>query len=376
MNVAFYAPLKTPDNPVPSGDRLIGRMLWQAIEAGGHHINLVSRLRSFDKHGDAGRQDRIARIGDWAARRLIRQFRDHGKRPDVWLTYHLYHKAPDWLGPVVTAELGIPYCIAEASSSHRQAHGRWKLGHAAVVAALGAADLVVSLNPKDEPGIGPLVGRKTRMIRQQPFIDGRLFQAARSERADHRTTLARTLGLDANEPWLLAVGMLRPGDKAASYSVLAAALERLQDRSWQLVIAGDGPARIELEERYSDFGSRVRFVGEQSSAAVAALMASADLLVWPAINEAIGMIFIEAAIAGLAVVGANRPGIAAVVEHGETGLLVAENDVAAFAAAVDLLLRDPARRVTMGRAAAIRAAAQNDIDLAGPWLCRQLEALV
>lgn len=375
MKVAFYAPLKPPDSPVPSGDRLIGRMLWQAIEAGGHRIDLVSRLLSFDKHGDARRQQRIAQVGARSARRLIDKFREHEFRPDVWLTYHLYHKAPDWLGPVVTTALGIPYCIAEASSSPRQAEGRWQHGHDATSAALAAADLVISLNPKDEPGIRPLIGSRTRMIKLLPFIDGRTFQAARLKRAQHRASFSRSLGLDPNMPWLLAVGMMRRGDKAASYLLLADALDRLPDRSWQLVLAGDGPARVELEQRYSGFGDRVRFVGEQSSAAVAALMASADMLVWPAINEAIGMIFIEAAMAGLAVAGADRPGISAIVEHGQTGLLVAENDTEAFAAAIDFLLSDNARRVRMGEAAAHRAATQNDLRFAGPLLCRHLEAV-
>jgi glycosyltransferase involved in cell wall biosynthesis len=376
MKVAFYAPLKTPDSPVPSGDRLIARMLWQAIEAGGHRVELVSRFRSFDKHGNGDRQLRLARIGAWTAQRLIRKLRDRENRPDLWLTYHLYHKAPDYLGPVVTSALGIPYCVAEASSSPRQAEGRWKIGYAASTGALATADLIINLNPKDEPEISELVGPQTRMMKLQPFIDGRVLQAARSNRENHRATLARGLGLDPAVPWLLSVAMMRHGDKAASYTLLADALDRLQDRSWQLVIAGDGPARGELEKRYAAFGSRVRLAGQQSPEAVAALMAASDLLVWPAINEAIGMVFIEAAMAGLPVVGADRPGIAAVVEHGQTGLLVPEHDIPAFAADVDLLLSDKQRRIAMGQAAAVRAGIQNEVTQAGPLLCRQLEALV
>ena len=36
MRIAFYAPLKPPDHPVPSGDRRMARMLWAALRAGGH----------------------------------------------------------------------------------------------------------------------------------------------------------------------------------------------------------------------------------------------------------------------------------------------------------------------------------------------------
>ena len=47
MKIAFYAPLKSPDHPVPSGDRLMARMLVAALRAGGHEVAVVSDLRSF-----------------------------------------------------------------------------------------------------------------------------------------------------------------------------------------------------------------------------------------------------------------------------------------------------------------------------------------
>ena len=43
--------------------------------------------------------------------------------PELWLTYHLYYKAPDWLGPAVRAALGIPYVVAEASVAPKRAGG-------------------------------------------------------------------------------------------------------------------------------------------------------------------------------------------------------------------------------------------------------------
>jgi glycosyltransferase involved in cell wall biosynthesis len=375
MNVAFYAPLKSPDSPVPSGDRLIGRMLLRALEAGGHDVTLASRLRSFDKGGDATRQARIARIGGWSAQRIIRRMQAAGARPDLWLTYHLYHKAPDWIGPVVAPALGIPYCVVEASSSVRQAHGPWAPGHRAVAAALAEAALVININPKDEAGIRPLLGARTRMIDIAPFIDGRPFRDAGKTRFETRGRLARNCSVDPQVPWLLAVGMLRPGDKAASYGVLAQALAKLEDRPWQLIVIGDGVARGEIERLFGGMTGRVHFAGQRTSADVAALMAASDLFVWPAVNEAIGMVFIEAAMAGLPVIGADRPGIAAVVEHGATGFLVAEHDAAAFATATARLLDDATLRNSMGLAAAQRAALQNDLHTAGALLCRELETI-
>src|SRR6185312_3622166 len=72
MRVAFYAPLKAPDHPVPSGDRQIAQLLFQALRLAGFEPFLASRLRSFDRDGDPPRQARLARLGRLFADRLLR----------------------------------------------------------------------------------------------------------------------------------------------------------------------------------------------------------------------------------------------------------------------------------------------------------------
>ena len=59
MRIAFHAPLKPPDHPVPSGDRRMAQLLMAALAARGHEVALATRLRSFDRDGDARRQARI-----------------------------------------------------------------------------------------------------------------------------------------------------------------------------------------------------------------------------------------------------------------------------------------------------------------------------
>ncbi len=34
MRIAFYAPMKAPTHPSPSGDRRVAQLLWRALEAG------------------------------------------------------------------------------------------------------------------------------------------------------------------------------------------------------------------------------------------------------------------------------------------------------------------------------------------------------
>ena len=111
MRIAFYAPMKAPTASTLSGDRHIARLMMTALARGKHQPELISRFSSRDGRGDRTRQGRLSSLGVRLAARLIRRLRNRpaGARPEAWLTYHLYHKAPDWLGPAVTAALGIPY---------------------------------------------------------------------------------------------------------------------------------------------------------------------------------------------------------------------------------------------------------------------------
>ena len=80
-----------------------------------------------------------------------------------------------------------------------------------------------------------------------------------------------------------------------------------------------------------------------------------------AINEALGMTYLEAQAAGLPVVCGDSRGGADIVADGETGLLAPLGDAPAFAKAVEALLAEPARRARLGAAAAAKAAAEHDV---------------
>ncbi len=121
MRIAFYAPLKPADHPMPSGDREMARLFVAALARAGCTVETASRFASYDA-GDRARQRRLAAAGDRLAARLIRGYarRPPSERPSLWFTYHLYHKAPDWLGPAVAGALAIPYVVAEASHAPKQ----------------------------------------------------------------------------------------------------------------------------------------------------------------------------------------------------------------------------------------------------------------
>jgi glycosyltransferase involved in cell wall biosynthesis len=370
MRIAFYAPLKPPNHPNPSGDRQMARMIVQALETAGHQVELASRLRSREAAGDSERLARLQRLGDRLAERLIRRYRalPARRRPQLWFTYHLYYKAPDWIGPKVAKALRIPYVVAEASVAHKRATGPWAAGHRAVLAALDQAAAVVTLNPLD----AKLIPDQGKVRPLKPFIDTAPYEAVRPLRDDYRAVLASEQQLDPELPWLLAAAMMRPGDKLKSYQILAQALRAIPDIPWQLVVAGEGQAADAVTQAFAwALPGRVRFLGLVQPEVMPALYAACDLLVWPAVNEAFGMCLLEAQAAGIPVVAGRSPGVENVVAEGVTGYL-SDPGLATFAASVREMLSQKASRLAMG-AAGPRAIAEHHSLLAA---ARRLNAIL
>jgi glycosyltransferase involved in cell wall biosynthesis len=377
LRIAFYAPLKPPDHPIASGDRTMARLLIAALTLRGHAVEIAARLRSHDPTGDASRLERLRDIGARLADRFVaRCLAAPGRRPDLWFTYHPYYKAPDFIGPRVAERLAIPYAIAEASLAGKRNGGRWRLGHDATVAAVRRADVVIGLNGNDRAGILPELAAPERWQALKPFIDTAPFATARRSRGAAREALTARWNLDPEVPWLVAVAMMRPGDKAHSSAILAAATALVADRPWRLLIVGDGTASDAVAAGFAACAERVAWLGRIEGEALAATVAACDLCVWPAINEAYGMALLEAQAAGVPVLAGASGGVGDIVGDGVTGVLVPPGDAAVFAAALAALLEAPERRRAMGIAAARQAAAAHDIASAASRLDAILRRLV
>jgi glycosyltransferase involved in cell wall biosynthesis len=376
VRIAFYAPLKPPTHGTPSGDRRVAGLLMDALERVADHIELVSTFRSFDADGDAQRQEALRRQGESLAARMAAQWlaAPARLRPDLWFTYHVYYKAPDWLGPAVSAALGIPYVIAEASYAEKRAGGPWALGHAAAADAIKRARLILEPSRDDVAGLESLVG-KERIEHLPPFLDTAPYAlAAAKGRAAHRERLARSHGLDPAVPWIMVAAMMRAGDKLASYRALAATLARLADLPWRLVVAGDGSARREVEAAFQQaVPGRACFVGTLEGRQLISVYTACDLYAWPAVNEAYGMSMLEAQAAGVPVVSHATRGVPDVVVDGRTGVLVANG--ADLAQPLRELLLDPARRAALGREAAAFVSSERSFEAAAARLKSLLAAL-
>jgi glycosyltransferase involved in cell wall biosynthesis len=299
--------------------------------------------------------------------------RDPSAAPQLWFTYHVYHKAPDWIGPAASAALGIPYVIAEGSVAQKQRDGCWREGHAAAEAALRFADAVISINPADRAGVAAVRSRDTAPTPLPPFIDAERFVESGRE----ASARLASFHLPDDSPRLIAAAMMRTGDKLASYRLLAAALARIERQPWHLAIIGDGAARTDVEAAFARFDRRrVCFLGLQSAEIVSAAMQSAALFTWPAVTEPIGMVLLEAQACGAPIVAGRRPGVQSIVVDGCSALLVPPGDERAFAEAVATLLEQPERRARMSASARDYVRARHDLPAAACALDRIIAEVI
>ncbi|MEM7193798.1 MAG: glycosyltransferase family 4 protein [Pseudomonadota bacterium] len=326
INVAFYAPMKSPRHPTPSGDRQIAQLFLNALNQQNMSATLVSELRSWEGAGNETSQNLIRQQADLEAENLIRKFQSapRSERPQAWFSYHSYHKAPDWLGPKVSNALDIPYFLAEASVAPKQSDGPWAMGYRQNLASIEQSSAIVSINPVDNQVISCMWPEK-KIISVAPFISPPPKPAQNRYRS--RETLVLHKRIPADNLWLVTVGMMRNDVKLASYRALSRSLEKLQHRNWSLIVIGDGPARNDVESAFSIHGDKVKFLGVLERKKIFEVFYASDLFLWPAINEAIGMVFLEAMACSLPSVAIESDGVAQVIYQNETGTLVPSGDI-------------------------------------------------
>lgn len=176
---------------------------------------------------------------------------------------------------------------------------------------------------------------------------------ARYRLAGDREALRRDLGLDPKRRYVTAVARFHP---VKDHAMLLRAFARVAEvrSDVDLLLAGDGPLRGELEKFTESLGisGRVRFLGVRSD--VPALLQASDLFTLTSVSEAASLTLLEAMASGLAVVVTDVGGNPEIVREGVEGLLVPRGDAEAEAAALLRLLDDPALAAALGGAGRAR----------------------
>lgn len=368
--VAFYTPLKHPFQGEASGDREIGLAFMDGLRAAGFAPELASRLQSWRRAFDAEEAEWLERAAALVVETLVRRYRRRSpeRRPRFWMTYQNYYRCPDLLGPAVATALDIPYVLAGTAVSHSSRRTPFRAWVSAARLAVRRADLIFAMSPRDVPGLSSLRGpcfAASRLFLLPPAVDLNRFQASRQTRDACRADLARRFSA-SDGPLCLCVAGMRVADKLDSYRLLAAALTRLsqdgRSRPWRLLIVGDGPARPAVEAAMANLpAGRICLAGALDPEALPPLYLGADLFVFPGIGEDFGMVYLEAAAAGLPMVACLGAGPGFAVASG--GGILTEPTPQAFAEGLCNLLDDAERRERMGAAALRFVASERSLDL-------------
>ncbi len=168
-------------------------------------------------------------------------------------------------------------------------------------------------------------------------IDTRRFNPARRNQAWR----LRLSGGQPDAPLLLYVGRLSPEKRVHWLRPVLAALPQAR-----LAIVGDGPARPELERLFAD--TPTVFTGYLQGEELAQAYAAADMFVFPAANETLGNVVLEAMASGLPVVTARAGGVLDHVREHETGLMFEPESQDSLIAAVSQLVTDEAYARRLG----------------------------
>lgn len=152
------------------------------------------------------------------------------------------------------------------------------------------------------------------------------------------TGIVQRLGIGADEPFVLFIGVLR------YYKGLHTLVEAAAQTSVKIVIAGSGPERERLVQQVSSLGlNNIVFAGQVSDAEKVDLLRRCHTFVLPSHlrSEAFGMVIIEAQMFAKPVISCEiGSGMSYVNAHEESGLVVPPEDTTAMAAAINRLLGD------------------------------------
>jgi glycosyltransferase involved in cell wall biosynthesis len=160
-------------------------------------------------------------------------------------------------------------------------------------------------------------------------------------------------------PLLVFVGRLI--EEKGPYDLLqAVAILAGRHPDVRALFVGDGQERNELSQVAARLGvgDRVTFTGWVDPSAVSAYLAAADVFIGPSKRskqgwqEAQGLTFVEAMLAGVPVIATDSGGISDIVRHDVTGVVVPQGDPSSIAMAVERLLRDDELRNRLVAAAA------------------------
>lgn len=276
------------------------------------------------------------------------------------------------VGPRLRRPYGVVLHGAEVT-----VYGRVPASRPLLSRTLRGASLVIAAGGYPAAEGERAAGTALPVVQVPPGVDVDRFVPLDEE---ERVRARARLGLPSDALVVLGLSRLVP---RKGFDVVIEAAARLASRHPALLvaIAGSGRDRPRLEKLARRRGAPVRFLGRVDDAELPELYGCADLFAmvcrgnrWGGLEqEGFGIVFLEAAAAGVPQVAGRSGGSHEAVDHEATGLVVDDpTDVGQVADAIERLLVDPDRRRAMGAAARARVEADLTYDVLAEKLAASL----
>ena len=282
---------------------------------------------------------------------------------------------------LVGPRLGLPYA-AVLHGAEVTVPGRLPVTRQMIAQVLRNASLLISAGRYPEAEARRAVGGSLPpVVHIPPGVDVNRFVPLSPVAKDD---VRGRLGLPARGPLVVSVSRLVPRKGMDVLIQAAAQLSRTgRHPDLSVVIAGKGRDRARLERLIARTGAPVRLVGRISDEDLPDLYACADVFAlccrsrWSGLEqEGFGIVFLEAAAAGVACVAGDSGGAAEAVADGESGVVVSDpENPSEVATALESLINDPELREKQGSAARVRAVESFSYDLLADRLQAGLNGL-
>ena len=287
----------------------------EAARAAGIEVEAISYRGDLDWRA-------TKRIGEILIRHQVDLVHVHSRRgADIW-------------GGLAACKLGLPCVLSRRVDNHERAWAvaaKYRFYDHVIAISEGIRDVLVA------DGLAP---HKVSCVRSA--VDWDRFQNP-SDKAG--LTARFDLPEDATVIGIAAQLIPRKG-----HDVLLEAMSDLVERwpNLHLLVMGKGPSKSAIREqiRTLDLDRHVQLVGFVED--LERVLPSLDFLVHPARTEGLGVVLLQAASAGIAVIACDAGGMPEAVIDQETGMLVPPDDVGALMAAMESLLSDPERAQAYG----------------------------
>lgn len=182
-------------------------------------------------------------------------------------------------------------------------------------------------------------------------------------------TARRRVYGSARELRVITAGRLIPR-KGVDRLIRAVALAREMGAVIALTVVGDGEEGPRLRALAAELGvDDIQWIGFVQQRELPALFGRADAFAFPTLDDPYGIVLLEAAASGLALLASPRGGATEdLVAGAGTGLVLDPDDTDTFAAALAQLAADPGLRERMGRAAHELASRRTPASTADAYL--------